>query len=264
VPFTFVAHQGAVLPLKQAAPRWFDGTALVVGSAVPDLVQAANEAPWSVNAHTLSAQVWLCWPVTVVSAVILKWWVAPVLAPHLPDWPPLHLRDYGALGRWPRDRSARAWTLLVVSALAGLLSHLLLDSFTHSSGWVVQNVEALRGTLVGPEDALAPRAFHVYDALQQLVTLLGAAIAVASLGVIGRRRIVRQTYGPPPWRATDASRRRVVRATAAGAIVGVAATVALRDRAGSSAFLLRPFLVTFAGLLIGCLAARRHLAPADA
>jgi hypothetical protein len=261
VPFTFLAHQGPVLPLKLVAPRWFDGTALVVGSALPDLAQAAtNEIPFTVNAHTKLALLVL-WPFTIAIAVVVKRWVAPVLGPHLPDRPPLHLRDYGALGRWPGDRPLpRAGVVLAVSALVGLVSHIALDAFTHQRGLVVRNLEALQGIVVTPVGV----RFPVFYALQLLVTALGAAIAVASLAVIGRRRIVRDTYGPPAWRATPASRRLVVGATLAGAVLGVVVAGALRHRGSPTNTLLRPVVVAFLGLLIGCLAARRHLVPADA
>jgi hypothetical protein len=259
VPFTFLAHQGPVLPLKLVAPRWFDGTALVIGSALPDLAQAAtNELPFTVNAHTKAAQLVL-WPVTVAIAVVVKRWVAPVLGPHLPDRPPFHLRDYGALGGWPGDRPRPiAGIVLAVSALVGLVSHIALDAFTHQRGLVVRNVESLQDILVTPAGLRVP----VFYALQLLVTVLGAAIAVASLAAIGQRRIVRDTYGPPVWAATPASRRLVWGATLAGAALGIVVALALRGWGSPTNTLLRPFVVAFLGLLTGCLAARRHLVPA--
>jgi len=36
VPLTFPSHAAAIAPLKLWRPRWFDGVALVVGSAAPD------------------------------------------------------------------------------------------------------------------------------------------------------------------------------------------------------------------------------------
>lgn len=37
MPMTFPSYAAAVLPFKFARRRWFDGVALVIGSAAPDM-----------------------------------------------------------------------------------------------------------------------------------------------------------------------------------------------------------------------------------
>src|SRR4051812_19906912 len=55
VPLTILAHQAAVLPLKLARPRWFDGTALVIGSMAPDLVFVLHGTNLYTDAHRIGA-----------------------------------------------------------------------------------------------------------------------------------------------------------------------------------------------------------------
>ena len=40
MPATVPSHQGVVLPLKLWRPQWFDGVALAVGAASPDVAKA--------------------------------------------------------------------------------------------------------------------------------------------------------------------------------------------------------------------------------
>jgi Domain of unknown function (DUF4184) len=71
MPATFPAHQGAVLPLKLWHPRWFDGVALAVGAASPDiayLFDGSNLPVWPFSHEWLGLLGW-CLPVTL--AVLL-------------------------------------------------------------------------------------------------------------------------------------------------------------------------------------------------
>ncbi|MDP4013047.1 MAG: DUF4184 family protein [Candidatus Nanopelagicales bacterium] len=47
MPLTFGSHQAVVLPLKMLKPRWFDGTALVIGSMAPDLFFLTHGTAWA-------------------------------------------------------------------------------------------------------------------------------------------------------------------------------------------------------------------------
>ena len=90
MPMTFPSHAAAVLPFKFARRRWFDGVALVIGSAAPDFPYSI--APYAqYNAHTWLGLLVFCVPVTV----LLTWLTrraAPTVA-HLPAW----TGDYAAL-----------------------------------------------------------------------------------------------------------------------------------------------------------------------
>jgi hypothetical protein len=259
LPVTFLAHQAPVLPLKLAAPRRWDGTALVVGSMVPDLAYATMGTPWYVPAHDPGPQLWFCLPLGTVATVVARRELAPVLAAHLPDRAPWHLRDYAALGRWPAPGPGPRWPpwlVLAVSVLTGSLSHVALDSFTHSHGWVVENVELLRAGLLD---------IAVYNWLQFGLSALGAAVSLVVLRAAGRRRIVRSTYGPPPLRATPASERRLRWGLGVAAVGGLAVMFLTLDRGGGSALMLRPVVVAAVTLCPACRYARRVMThtPSD-
>ncbi|MDP9794567.1 hypothetical protein J2S43_003079 [Catenuloplanes nepalensis] len=194
MPLTFPSHAALPLPLKLWRPRWFDGVALVVGSASPDLayaldgtvLQAAGGVALYQVAHGPLGLPLFCLPVTLVCAVLVRR-AAPVVAAHLPPWPAwLAPRDYGVLG------AARpTLPVTVVSALLGAASHQVWDAITDH----------------------APIA--------DLASTVGGAIAALPLAVhIGRRRMLRAWHGEPP-----------VVAVRPGRFWGVAALVAVAGAA---------------------------------
>jgi hypothetical protein len=262
-----------VLPLKMRWPHLFDGTALVVGSMAPDLLFLTYGTALYVNGHGVVAQFWLCLPLTVVLTIAIKRVVAGPLGPHLPEAGGFHLRSFARLSAWPRPRRARAWLVLVSSALIGSFSHLVLDAFTHSWGYVAEQVDALQGvafrlspTLPGP---LRGRTVFTYDLLQVGLTLVGSAVTIWLLHRMGRQRRLREWYPDAEvLRPTPTSRRRLAIGMAGGAIVGATISV-LGWAAGTSHGLL--FLVvdgTGVGLVLAGRWARQAMAapraaPAD-
>jgi hypothetical protein len=120
VPATIPSHQAAVLPLKVRFPARFDGVALVIGSAAPDIgyVLAGIAEPPSHAWHSL---IWFHLPVVVTLAWVVRR-AAPTVAAHLPG----HLRDYGVLGTVRHPLAVTAY-----SAVLGALTHQVWDAFTH-------------------------------------------------------------------------------------------------------------------------------------
>jgi hypothetical protein len=119
MPLTFPSHAAAVLPLKRWRPRWFDGVALVIGSASPDLAYAldGSRLPVFPLSHQWHGLVLFCLPVTLLGCVLVRW-AAPVVSAHLPG----SLTAYGILGcRRPR------LFVTAASALIGAASHLIWD-----------------------------------------------------------------------------------------------------------------------------------------
>ena len=168
MPATFPSHQGLVLPLKLWRPRWFDGVALVVGAASPDVAYAFDGSGlpvWPLSHQPVGVFLW-CLPVTVLLAALVRL-AAPVVAAHLPRGGPFALDDYGAL-----HRSRHRWWVTVGSAVLGAASHLVLDL-----------IEAITGPV-------AEVGLH----------LAGAFATAAVLLKVGRRRLIRRWHGPPPAR----------------------------------------------------------------
>jgi hypothetical protein len=262
MPFTFLSHQAPVLPLKMARPQWFDGTALVLGSMAPDLALFSYGTGVSVDAHSLAAQFWLCLPLTLVLTWTVKRVMAAPLGPHLPTARSFRLQDYGRLGAWQVPRTRAGWAVLISSALVGSFSHIVVDSFTHDSGWAVENVAALRTLVVVLPPLPSGQKLYAYNLLQAGLTVIGAAIAIWCLRIIGRRRLI-ATWHPAPNRLepTSSSRRMIAVCTSAGLVAGlVAAGAVVRD--GRHEVIIWFAAFTFFGLLLGCAVARPMMTTA--
>ncbi|MEJ7811085.1 MAG: DUF4184 family protein [Gemmatimonadaceae bacterium] len=182
MPFTFLSHQAAVVPLKMARPRWFSGTALAVGSMAPDLEYFLRGQPLSAYGHIVRGQFTFCLPITLVVTWLITRVVARALGPALPDLGDLHLRDYQLAGA--RADTAWYWAAAVWSALIGSFSHLWWDGFTHDYGAGVQRFEILQRSL----GSVGGYTLYIYKILQHSSTILGAALTLLALLAIGRRR----------------------------------------------------------------------------
>lgn len=190
MPLTFPSHAAAVLPLKLWRPRRFDGVALVLGSTSPDLLYPfAAIVPYPPT-HSLPALVWWCLPATVLLTWVIRR-ATPTVAAHLPAGGrlgALALPDYGAL-----SRARHRWYVTGYSALLGAVSHLCWDGFTHSTdtnGW--------DGPWRPWLDAVAFGGMPWFRVLQHVSSLVGFAVVLVLAVRIGRRRLIRRWYGPPP------------------------------------------------------------------
>jgi hypothetical protein len=184
MPATFPSHAAAVLPLKLWRPRWFDGVALVIGSAAPDLLYPLAGVVSLPETHTISGVFWCALPITLVASVLVRR-AAPIVAAHLPTEA---ARDYGVLGR-VRYR----WYVTVWSALLGAASHILWDGFTHDPGghgWAARQLTALQ------RDGLFGRPWWT---VTQVLSTVAGALVVGVLAVhMGRWRLLRRWHGAPP------------------------------------------------------------------
>src|SRR5262249_27598537 len=176
MPFTFFAHQLPVIPLKWALPRWFDGTALCVGSMAPDLAYAFIGSPLAFASHTLRAQLFWSVPVTLALTHLFRTRLAEPIGAQLPGALGLELRALA--------HSRRAWFVTCLSALLGGLSHRFLDGFTHYDGWAVRRSSALRAVLF----ELAGHKVHVFGLLQYLGHSFGTLLGLLLVVELVRRR----------------------------------------------------------------------------
>lgn len=229
MPFTFLAHQAPVLGLKLAAPRWFDGTALAIGSMAPDLVFIFGGTRAAIDGHSWAGQLQVCLPLTMVLTVLTKKVASRVVVPHLPDAGRFHVHDYARLAGW---RITPANLLVAtLSASIGSVTHVALDAFTHSFGWGVHRFPALSTVMLTLPSG---RSVPVYDVLQLGGSALGAAVALGLLARIGRRRLLLAWYPEelPQITPTASSTRRFLGISAAG-VVGSAIVVLLTVKVGA-------------------------------
>lgn len=125
MPFT-LAHPAVVLPIRR-----LDKLALIVGSLAPDFVYFLQGQASLGIGHT-------AWGVAAVDlplCVVVFWayaFIAPVLWRYTPD--------VLNLNHCPKPaKSPKQWGVFVVSAVIGIISHIMLDSFTHKTGFFVVN-----------------------------------------------------------------------------------------------------------------------------
>jgi hypothetical protein len=217
----------AVLPLKLWRPRWFDGVALAVGAAAPDIAYVLGDL-LTVRSHTIAAAFWWGVPVTVLTAWLIRLG-APAVAAHLPG----SLRDFGAL-----RRVRHPWWVTVTSALLGDASHLLWDLVTHPVPGVVASWRLVR------------------DASDVAALLLLPLF----IWYVCRRRLIREWHGPPP-----VVRRRpllfwsvAVQLSVTGAFV-----TASLPYIGPHVFVVRLIVSVVIALLGACVALHFVRAPGD-
>lgn len=132
MPLTYFAHQLFVLPLKAARPRWFDGTALCIGSMAPDFAYALIGTPLAFASHTPWAHLFWSLPVTLLCTRLVRSYLADPIGAQLPDPIGCEVRALA--------RSVHPWSITAASALVGSASHVFVDSFTHRHGWGYEHV----------------------------------------------------------------------------------------------------------------------------
>ncbi len=203
MPFT-PSHIAAVLPFVRTP---LVPSALVIGSVVPDLVYYVPLPIPRGFTHSLVGAVTIDLALGIVLFVLWHLLLRAPVADLSPGWlrnrlPPQQGLKPGDMG-WPR-----ASTLVVLSLLLGIATHLIWDSFTHD-GWVVSQLPALQQTF-GP--------LAGYKWAQHGSTVIGAAIVTAWVLIWVRRTPVAQ-------RPTGIAQR--LRVGAWALVLGVAIALAL-------------------------------------
>lgn len=184
VPATIPSHQAAVLPLKVRFPSRFDGVALVIGSAAPDIgyVLAGIAEP---SSHAWHSLIWFHLPVVIALTWVVRR-AAPTVAAHLPG----SLRDYGVLGTVRHPLVVTAY-----SAMLGALSHQVWDAITHPYMLFLSPSSYLPAM-----HATAFASLPWWRVTHLLSELVGVVVTVALVVHIGRRRLLVAWHGPAPAR----------------------------------------------------------------
>ena len=217
MPLTWFAHQVPVLGMKLARPRWFDATALCLGSMTPDLMYAFS-GYLGVDTHRFPAAFVIGIPLAVVLAAVVRRVLAPVGPACLPDAGRFRLHSFAVLAA---RRPPVATT--VACAAAGIGSHIVIDWFTHPGRpgprWFgYEDVDIIVFGVTEPLAGFFQIVGHSF----------GSLVGVWLLAVIGRRRLLDAWYGADVVEAARAwrpsLREQVVfwAATAIGLVAGVA------------------------------------------
>lgn len=179
MPYT-ISHVAAALPIARPLVRWGLLSAVVIGCIVPDFGYLMPSPPPRLETHSLIGLMTFCLPVGLLSYWIFQYLMKTPLMSVLADRAYIRWLPYAAPAPW---NSPRQWLLAAVGVLAGAVSHLAWDGFTHEDGRGVRMVPELADTLLVVRGHLVNGALL----LQGLSSLVGLAIVVAGIVYALRR-----------------------------------------------------------------------------
>lgn len=137
MPFT-LAHPAVVLPIRH---RYTHKSALILGAMSPDFVYFLYGKASLGIGHTFLGMLLVNLPLCVVF-----FYIYCKLAPSLWFFVPKRLN----LGHTPSlPNSTKAWLIFLTSAILGMITHVVLDNFTHATGWAVRHLIFLQSPVLG-------------------------------------------------------------------------------------------------------------------
>ena len=171
MPFT-ISHAAVVLPFSRVLARWRLLSAAVIGAMVPDF---GLFFPWRVHrfeTHSAVGLLSFCLPVGLAGYWIFQGLIKTPVLEVLPD---------GAYARWrrfasPADlTSVRQWILTACGVLAGAITHLVWDAFTHFGARGARMIPWLDDPIVdiGSRHVVGTRVLQDGTSLIGLVIVLG-------------------------------------------------------------------------------------------
>src|ERR1700675_1990831 len=197
MPFT-ISHAAAVLPFTRLLARWRLLSAVVIGAMVPDF---GLFFPWHMRrfeTHSAVALLTFCLPVGMATYWIFQYLIKTPVIEVLPE---------GAYARWrpfssPADfSSVRQWILAACGVLAGAVTHLVWDAFTHENARGVRMIPWLEDPVVdiGSHHLIGVRL------MEDGVSWIGLTLVLGLVGY-GLRRAREQAV---PARVLQPAERRV-------------------------------------------------------
>ena len=160
MPLTF-AHPAAVLTFSRNS-KYIHFAALVLGSMAPDFEYFLRGRPIGEIGHTFTGFFLLNLPLVLLIYLIYHRLIHQPIISHLPEF----LQDtysHQMVGN-------KTWKVFVFgySALLGMLTHVIWDSFTHLNGFMVTNLRVLTQTYT-----VFGYQIPIYKFLQHGSTLFG-------------------------------------------------------------------------------------------
>jgi hypothetical protein len=173
MPFTF-SHPAIVIPIKNKFEKYFDFTALILGSMAPDFEYFIRFKPMGTVGHTIGGFFYFNLPLCLIMAYIFHYIIKKPFILNLPK--PIDRWFYHiAMGRWS-IKSIKDLYIFIYSAIIGMFSHVLWDGFTHEGGMFVKIIHGLRNHIHLMNDQIP-----IYKFFQHGSTLLGFLIILLYL-----------------------------------------------------------------------------------
>jgi hypothetical protein len=171
MPFT-ISHVAAVLPFSRSLVRWRLLSATVIGSMVPDFGWFMPWRPARFETHSALSLLTFALPVGLATFWIFQRLLKAPLMELLPNAAYSRWRPFAA----PADySSALQWLLAACGVLAGAITHLVWDAFTHEGARGVRMLPVLDESIVqlGRHHLMGARL------MQDASSLLGLIVIVA-------------------------------------------------------------------------------------
>ena len=157
-------------------------TGLIIGSVAPDFEKFMRMRAYDNYSHTWESLFYFNLPLSLILAFLFHQLVRNTLIDNLPAVLQQRLVKYKNFD-WVAHFK-KHYVLIVVSILAGALSHIFWDAFTHNDGRFVKWLPILKGKLVWGSFKVS-----IYNFLQMFTSLLGAFVVVVSLFMLPRQNV---------------------------------------------------------------------------
>lgn len=163
MPFTF-CHPAIILPLTKS--KKLSTSALIIGSTAPDFEYFLRMDMVRSHSHDFWAIFYFNLPLTLALYFIFQAIVKVPLINHSPDF--LYYRFNKYLKHKPIFKSFSQIKWIVISAIIGIFSHLLWDSFTHRQGFFEGHLPILL-----KQFSLFGKDYILFQFLQTWCSILG-------------------------------------------------------------------------------------------
>lgn len=128
MPFTF-SHPAAILPFINIRNKTLSVSALVIGSIAPDFESFISLTNDKIYSHTWGGMFWYDMPLALLLFILFHLFIREAVYAHLPYEIKSRVVSFSEFS-WSFSDLRMYW-VVPLSLFIGILSHLLLDAFTH-------------------------------------------------------------------------------------------------------------------------------------
>ena len=175
MPFT-LAHPAIILPLTRI-PKYFNPTALVIGSLAPDFEYFFRFEATSTISHSILGILVFNLPLVFLLSYIFHFVIKKPFLQHLPSPFDKYYSHYSQTTF--SLNSFKKSLVFIISAIIGSASHVLWDNFTHIHGYFVELIPSLQNEVMS--------GWQLYKLLQHGSTIIG--LVMVSLFCLSKRRV---------------------------------------------------------------------------